>query len=43
MSILKAVLLDPKTVGYLFNLAIAASFVCGVGLLAARACRRRSR
>jgi beta-lactamase regulating signal transducer with metallopeptidase domain len=41
MPILKALLLDPKTVIYLFNLAIAAIFVCGLGLLAARACRRR--
>jgi len=41
MSAVKLVLLDPQMVIYLFNLAVAASLVCGVGLLAARACRRR--
>ena len=39
MFILKVVLLDPKTVIYLLNLAVAASLVCGVGLFAARMCR----
>ena len=38
MSILNAVLLDPRTVIYLFNLAIAVSFVCGVGLFGGRRC-----
>lgn len=42
MSAVKVVLLDPKTVIYLFNVAVAASLVCGVGLLASRVCRRRS-
>ena len=40
MSAVKLVLLDPQMVIYLFNLAVAASLVCGAGLLAARACRR---
>ncbi|MGO8745870.1 MAG: WD40 repeat domain-containing protein [Thermoguttaceae bacterium] len=42
MSTVKVVLLDPKTVIYLFNLAVAASLACGVGLFASRVCRRRS-
>ncbi len=42
MSAVKLVLLDPQMVIYLFNLAVAASLICGVGLLAVRACRRGS-
>jgi len=40
MFIPAAVLLDIETVVYLLNLAVGASFVCGLGLLAVRACRR---
>jgi hypothetical protein len=41
MSALKVVALDPKTLIYLFDLAVAASLVCGLGLLASRVCRSR--
>lgn len=42
MSAIKVVLFDPKTVIYLFNLGVAASLVCGLGLLVSRLCRRQT-
>ena len=41
MSAISALLIDPITVIYLVNLAVAASLVCGLGLLAARVCGHR--
>jgi beta-lactamase regulating signal transducer with metallopeptidase domain len=42
MSRLEALMPPAETVSYLINLAVAVSLVCGMGLLAARACRHGS-
>ena len=42
MSVVQAVLLDPQAVIYLFNLAVAATLVSGLGLAICRMYRHQS-